>query len=31
MLVTETGVELLTGRKGASRTELVWDLDAIQR
>mmetsp|Transcript_23889 Transcript_23889/g.35080 ORF Transcript_23889/g.35080 Transcript_23889/m.35080 type:complete len:448 (+) Transcript_23889:366-1709(+) len=30
-LVTETGVEILTARQGASRTEMSWDLGAIQR
>lgn len=30
-LVTETGVEILTARQGASQTEMTWDLGAIQR
>jgi len=30
-LVTETGVEILTARQGSSRTEMSWDLGAIQR
>jgi methionyl aminopeptidase len=30
-LVTDTGVEILTARQGASRTEMSWDLAAIQR
>lgn len=31
MLVTETGVELLTARIGAPKSEMVWDEAAIQR
>jgi hypothetical protein len=31
MVVTETGVELLTARVGASRTEMVWSREAVQR
>ena len=31
MVVTETGVELLTARVGASRTAMVWDRAAVQR
>eukprot|EP00802_Teleaulax_amphioxeia_P012277 Tamp_12316.p1 GENE.Tamp_12316~~Tamp_12316.p1 ORF type:complete len:459 (+),score=128.28 Tamp_12316:3-1379(+) len=30
-LVTETGVEILTARQGASRTEMSWDLSAVTR
>jgi methionyl aminopeptidase len=30
-LVTDTGVDILTAREGASTTELVWDRDAVQR
>jgi methionyl aminopeptidase len=30
-LVTESGVEILTARQGASRTEMSWDLSAVQR
>ena len=31
MVVTETGVELLTARVGASRSGMVWDRAAVQR
>ncbi len=31
LLVTETGVEILTKREGSSLTEIVWDVDALQR
>ena len=30
MIVTETGVELLTARKGASSTAMIWDEVAVQ-
>ena len=31
MLVTETGVEVLTARQDTNRTTIEWDLEAIQR
>ena len=31
MMVTETGVEILTARAGASRTHLVWDEEYVSR
>lgn len=31
MLVTETGVELLTARPGAPTDRIVWDRDTFQR
>jgi Xaa-Pro aminopeptidase len=31
MLVTETGVELLTARVGAPADRIVWDRDTFQR
>jgi methionyl aminopeptidase len=30
-LVTDTGVDILTAREGASTTEMVWDREAVQR
>lgn len=30
-LVTETGCEILTARQGASRSEMAWSLEAVQR
>jgi len=31
MIVTETGVEILTARPGASKTHMVWDEDYVSR
>ncbi len=31
ILITETGCEILSARPGSSTTEMVWDLDAVQR